>query len=77
MINATVVKFISGQLHSSPTQEESEAIMQESDVSISARMRLSIRPDTPIFQKLHITTVALTEATDPVVSVTEVQIGQG
>ena len=60
--------------HSGQTQEESVATGQESDVSITGPKRLAIRPDSPIFQKLHITTVALTETTDPVVSVTGVDV---
>ena len=60
--------------HSGQTQEDSAAIGLESDVSITGPSHLAIRPDSPIFQKLQITTVELTETTDPVVSVTGVDV---
>ena len=60
--------------HSGQTSDEPAAIGQEFDVSITGPKRLTIRSDSPIFQKLHITTVELTETTDPVVSVTGVDV---
>jgi len=55
-------------------QEEQETTGRESDVSIIGPKCLAIRPDSPIFQKLHITTVKMAETTAPIVSVTGIDV---
>ena len=53
---------------------DATAVRRESDVSIIGTKCLAIRPDSPIYQKLHITTVKLAETTNPIVSVTGIDV---
>jgi hypothetical protein len=60
--------------HSRQTHEEPVAVEQEADVRVFGAKSIFIRPDSPIFRKLQIATINRTETTDPVVTVTGVDV---
>jgi len=69
LVYLTVWHGHDGQAHQEPV-----TVGQESDVSVTGPKSIAIRPDSPIFRKLHITTVNRTETTEPVVTATGVNV---
>ena len=69
LVYLTVWHGHSGQGHDAP-----EVIEQEFDVRVSGPKSVAIRPDSPIFHKLQVVTVKETETTDPIVTVTGVDV---
>ena len=57
--------------YSGHAYEEPEAVSTEADVYVNGQKSIVVRPDSPIFRKLHILTVNQAETTDPIVIVTD------